>query len=104
VVVNGRLPVLALPPPMLASELSDRARAVGGRLAVEVSEALLAAADVRRQRQGSQAEQVARLGAELPLPQLQLPFCFSAELGPSQLEALTDSMAESMASWAPVSS
>ena len=38
------------------------------------------------QRQESQAAQVARLAVELPLAQLELPFCFSSELGPDELE------------------
>ena len=90
VVVNAKFPVLSLPTPMGAGELSERAAAAGVVLTEEEAQSLAAAAQLRVQRQESQAAQVARLAAELPLPQLELPFCFSAELGPDQLEALTD--------------
>ena len=33
---------------------------------------------------------MARLAIELPVAQLELPFCFSSELGPDELELLTD--------------
>lgn len=105
VVVNGRFPLLPLPPPMAPKELFEAAAATAGiRVNQEESEALAAAADLRWQRQEAQAAQVARLAAELPLPQLALPFCFSAELGPEQLGALTEALAESMAAWVPVAS
>jgi hypothetical protein len=35
-----------------------------------------------------QREQVSRLAAQLPLPQLQLPYLFNADLGPPELEQL----------------
>jgi anion-transporting ArsA/GET3 family ATPase len=63
---------------------------------------LSAALELRRQRQESQAAQVARLAEELPLPQLELPFCFSTELGPAELEGLTDAFAASVGRWEPV--
>jgi anion-transporting ArsA/GET3 family ATPase len=103
VVVNGRFPVLSLPPPVGAGELADMAADAGVDLSKEQSESLVAAADLRRQRQEDQAVQVARLAAELPLPQLELPFCFSAELGPDQLADLTDALELSVGSWVPVS-
>ena len=53
-------------------------------------ESLTAAGRVRAQRQEAQAAQVARLASELRVPQLELPFCFSSELGPDELELLTD--------------
>ena len=50
---------------------------------------MAAAARFRADRSRLQAEQVARLGAELPLPQLPLPFLFSSDLGPADLDHLT---------------
>jgi Anion-transporting ATPase len=50
--------------------------------------ALASAARFRLDRAGLQAEQVARLQAQLPLPQLRLPFLFSAEIGPGELDEL----------------
>ena len=52
------------------------------------AEALAAAADFRRQRMALQSEQVERLGAELPLPQLRLPFLFTADIGPTEVDLL----------------
>ena len=45
--------------------------------------ALAAAAAFRARRQDLQHEQVARLAAALPLPQLHVPSLFSVDLGPS---------------------
>jgi anion-transporting ArsA/GET3 family ATPase len=52
------------------------------------SVALASAARFRLDRTALQAEQVARLQAQLPLPQLRLPFLFSAEIGPAELDDL----------------
>ncbi|MGH9105470.1 MAG: ArsA family ATPase [Acidimicrobiales bacterium] len=103
VVVNARLPVLALPYFSGAEELLRRAEAAGVTLSGPEAQSLAEAAGVRSQRQASEASQAARLAAELALPQLELPFCFSAELGPEQLEALTDSLASSVGSWVEAS-
>ena len=50
--------------------------------------ALASAARFRLDRTALQAEQVGRLQAQLPLPQLRLPFLFSAEIGPAELDDL----------------
>ncbi|HUB69198.1 MAG TPA: ArsA-related P-loop ATPase [Acidimicrobiales bacterium] len=104
VVVNARFPVLDLPAGTAPEDLALLAEGAGARLSRPESESLAAAASLRLQRQASQAAQVARLKEELPLPQLELPFCFSAELGLDQLEALTDALAASVQKWVPVSS
>ncbi|HMK96191.1 MAG TPA: ArsA-related P-loop ATPase [Acidimicrobiales bacterium] len=104
VVVNARFPVLAMPGSASASELGALAAAAGTSLRAEEQESLAAAARARRQRQTSEAAQVARLANELPLPQLELPFCFSAELGPDQLQELTDALEGSVRRWVPVAS
>jgi anion-transporting ArsA/GET3 family ATPase len=100
-VVNGRLPMLALPVGLGAEEVARSAAAAGVLLSPEEAANLVAAWAARARRQESEAAQVARLASELPLPQLELPFCFSAELGPEQLEELTAALAESIASWVP---
>jgi anion-transporting ArsA/GET3 family ATPase len=102
VVVNGRLPVLSLPLASSPAELCEVALAAGALLSEEEAESLVVAGQLRRQRQEAQEAQVARLTSELPLPQLELPFCFSAELGPEQLEVLTDALEQAIAGWAPV--
>ena len=55
--------------------------------------ALREAAAFRTRRQDLQAEQLARLDEALPLPQLRLPFLFTPEVGPSELEVLADELA-----------
>jgi len=103
VVVNGLLPVLALPPVIEQGELEELATAAGARLSQEELSSLTAAGQLRRRRQESQAAQVARLAVELPLHQLELPFCFSSELGPNELEQLTDAFATAVAGVVPAS-
>jgi anion-transporting ArsA/GET3 family ATPase len=93
VVVNCLLPVLPLPPVIEPAELETLSKAAGARLSSEEVASLASAGQLRRRRQESQAAQVARLAIELPLKQLELPFCFSSELGPNELEQLTDAFA-----------
>jgi anion-transporting ArsA/GET3 family ATPase len=85
VVVNACYPVLShlSADPVAAAALSGadaprRARAAR----------LTAAARFRLARQELQASQTARLADGLPLPQLALPYQFSAELGPGELQVL----------------
>jgi anion-transporting ArsA/GET3 family ATPase len=92
VVVNARLPVLDLPASLRPAELARAAVAAGTKLSAAELESLVAAGRGRSQRQEAQAAQVARLASELPLPQLELPFCFGSELGPDELELLTDAL------------
>ncbi len=54
---------------------------------------LVAAAEFRRERYELQQEQADRLAARLPLPQVRLPFLFTAELGPPEIETLAGPMA-----------
>jgi hypothetical protein len=49
---------------------------------------LAAAAEFRQQRTDLQREQLARLEEKLPLPQLRLPFVFTADIGPADLDLL----------------
>ena len=84
VVVNGLYPSID----GLDGEPGELAAAAG--LTVDPSEvaAMAAAARFRADRSRLQADQISRLGAELPLPQLSLPFLFSSDLGPTELELL----------------
>lgn len=75
VVVNGLYPVL---------DGLDADPAPAGADAAVLAEA----AEFRRRRQELQQAQVARLAAELPLPQLQLPTVFSVDLGPPDIDLL----------------
>lgn len=53
------------------------------------------AADYTLTRTADQQAQVARLSAELPLPQIHLPQLFTAALGPGDLATLADALAAS---------
>jgi hypothetical protein len=54
---------------------------------------LAAAAEFRARRQELQQAQVARLAAELPLPQLHLPSLFTVDLAASDIAALAAALA-----------
>jgi hypothetical protein len=82
-VVNGLYPSSSLP-----ADPSSAAEAAGVRLTPRELDALKAAADFRRHRRGLQEEQVRRLAQALPLPQLHLPFLFTTEIGPAEIDSL----------------
>jgi anion-transporting ArsA/GET3 family ATPase len=88
VVVNGLYPVLD----GLDVDPSSAAEDAGTSLSDADAGALRAAADFRLHRQALQQEQVERLQADLPLPQLHLPFVFTGDLGPSELDYLADAL------------
>jgi anion-transporting ArsA/GET3 family ATPase len=80
VVVNGLYPDVALDVDA-AGPVAD-----GDRVA------LVAAAAFRQDRVALQREQVERLGERLPLPQIHLPFLFSAGLMPADVDVLTGAL------------
>ncbi|MEJ7846194.1 MAG: ArsA-related P-loop ATPase [Acidimicrobiales bacterium] len=93
VVVNALLPAtgdLAVDPTTAAAE-------AGVTLRPGEADALAAAAAFRRDRSAMQAEQLARLAEALPLPQLHLPFLFSAGLGPAELDVLARALLDGLA-------
>jgi anion-transporting ArsA/GET3 family ATPase len=88
IVVNG------LYPPMdLEFDPVEAARQAGVLITAAEAGALARAADFRRERQRLHTEQVRRLADALPLPQLHLPFLFTTELGPAEVDHLADSLA-----------
>ena len=89
VIVNACLPA----DPGLGRDPDDAAAEVGVTLTEDQAAALRAAAEFRSRRFGLQEEQRGRLAAELPLPQLQAPFLFSAVIGPLELDKLADELA-----------
>ncbi|HEX7166543.1 MAG TPA: ArsA-related P-loop ATPase [Acidimicrobiales bacterium] len=89
VVVNGLYPPLD----GLDDDPARAAQAAGVAVSPEQVDALRDAAAFRSSRQRLQAEQVARLADALPLHQLRLPFLFTPEIGPSELEVLAASLA-----------
>ena len=84
VVVNGLYPRLE----GLGAHPSQAAAAAGIAVSEEQVRDLRAAADFRRRRQDLQAEQVERLAKTLPLDQLRLPFLFTPEVRPGDLDVL----------------
>ncbi|HEX4244154.1 MAG TPA: ArsA-related P-loop ATPase [Acidimicrobiales bacterium] len=68
---------------------------------VTLDDAVVAALEEARlfrvTRQDLQREQLERLATELPLPQLQAPFLFSATIGPEELDTLAASLAAGIA-------
>jgi anion-transporting ArsA/GET3 family ATPase len=58
---------------------------------------LATAAAFRAERHALQQEQAERLSARLPLPQIQLPFLYTADLGPAEVETLADALAAEVA-------
>lgn len=93
VVVNGLYPILD----GLDADPAEVASAAGVRVGKQQLAALRDAADFRRQRQALQADQTARLAELLPLPQLRLPFMFTPEIGPGELEQLATVMEDQLA-------
>ncbi|HEY1465535.1 MAG TPA: ArsA-related P-loop ATPase [Acidimicrobiales bacterium] len=77
--------------------LDHPAAEAAARAGVALDDAALAALEearvFRATRQDLQREQLDRLAAELPLPQLRAPFLFSATIGPEELDILAASLA-----------
>jgi hypothetical protein len=91
VVVNGVYPAiegLSADP----SEVAAAAERADVALREGEAEVLAAAAGFRLDRTGLQAEQVGRLEAQLPLPQLRLPFLFTTDIGPVELDDMARAM------------
>jgi anion-transporting ArsA/GET3 family ATPase len=86
VVVNGHYDDL----PGIDSDPVAAAEAAGATLRRGEGKALAAAAAFRRDRMTLQDEQTTRLAERLPLAQILLPFVFTAEIGPTELDQLAD--------------
>jgi len=91
VVVNGIVPAPSESPPTEESVLADAETA---RVFIPADEAvdLAHAAAFRSQRHELHAAQAARLGHELPLPQLHLPFLYTAAIGPAEIDFLASTL------------
>jgi dethiobiotin synthetase len=91
IVVNGVYPpidgLVTEPSAVVAA-----AEAADVSLRAGEADVLAEAAAFRLDRTALQAEQVGRLESQLPLPQLRLPFLFTTEIGPAELDVLARSM------------
>jgi anion-transporting ArsA/GET3 family ATPase len=92
VVVNGVYPSCE----GLDVDPEETAAAVDVALRPGEADALRAAAAFRRERTALQAEQLDRLAAALPLPQLRLPFLFTTEIRLPQVDTLASALAASV--------
>jgi hypothetical protein len=59
-------------------------------------DALVAATSFRVALHERQREQQARLAARLPLPQIELPFLFTADIGPAEVDVLAEAFTRSV--------
>jgi anion-transporting ArsA/GET3 family ATPase len=89
VVVNG-----CYEPPAFAASTAESiaadATALDRFVSPREADDLVRAAEFRAQRYALQQEQAARLAEKLPLPQVRLPFLFSAALGRAEIHHLAD--------------
>jgi anion-transporting ArsA/GET3 family ATPase len=94
IVVNGVYPALA----GLGADPVAAAETTGVSLRPGEADALVTAAAFRRSRVQLQDEQVGRLEAALPLPQIRLPFLFTTDIGPAELETLAGALLDEIES------
>jgi anion-transporting ArsA/GET3 family ATPase len=92
VIVNGCYP----PRAGLSVPAGEAAAAAGVVLDPELVSALDRARTFRLTRQELQEDQLDRLARELPLPQLRVPFLFTASIGPPELDALSAALEAGM--------
>lgn len=90
VVVNACFPPVA----GLGADPAAVATVASRRLEADEERALSRAAAFRLARERLQEREIARLGAELPLPQLRLPYLFHAEIGPRELASVSHALGE----------
>jgi hypothetical protein len=87
VVVNQCIPRM-----VLDGDVDADAQRSGIELGDGERGALVAAADFRADLVRRQDEQCERLADRLPLPQLRLPYFFTADVGPGEIELLADEL------------
>jgi anion-transporting ArsA/GET3 family ATPase len=95
-VVNGVYPDRPLDGLTSPEEVVAAAERVGVDVPDGQAEHLARAAHFLTRRRQLQAEQLTRLGERLDLPQVVLPFLFSADIGPAELEILAEALAEGL--------
>jgi anion-transporting ArsA/GET3 family ATPase len=73
------------------------ARLVVADLDPSTAQSLVDAAAFRRSRRAMEADEIARLAAELPIPKVTLPACLAAGLTPSDVQRLADTLLDTSA-------
>jgi anion-transporting ArsA/GET3 family ATPase len=81
-----------VPPLGLDGDVSADATLAGVALGSSERDALTAAAQFRADLVRRQDEQCARLAERLPLPLIRLPYFFTADVGPTEIELLADEL------------
>ena len=79
--------------PIDADRVQSDAALAGVELRQGEAAALADAQAFRLAQRRREAAQCARLAQRLPLPQIPLPFAFTADIGPQQIEMLADALA-----------
>lgn len=97
VVINGLNPEIG----GLDHDPAEAAEQAGAFLRPGEADALAGAARFRRHRSALQRAQVARLGRELPLPQIHLPFLFTSTIGPAEIDQLARAALDGIAGLDP---
>ena len=92
IVVNGLYP----PVEGIDTDPLEAARRAGVDLTAEQAGALRAAADFRAARTELQHHQLERLSARLPLPQIHLPYLFTSQPGPADVDLLAAALLNSI--------
>ncbi|MHB8246393.1 MAG: ArsA family ATPase [Acidimicrobiales bacterium] len=80
----------------LGAEVGAVAKAAGEELSDSERAALSCASVFRLGRERLQEEQINRLEADLPLPELRLPYLFRAEIGPEEIGPLSEALGEAI--------
>jgi len=89
IIVNACYP----PAAGLDSPAAETVAAAGVDLDPALVDAMEQARRFRQRRHALQEEQILRLAAELPLPQLRVPYLFTDAIGPLELDALSRALA-----------
>ena len=100
-VVNGLYPDRALETDH--GRIASAAAAAGVSIPETEVDHLALAAEFHTRRRALQAAQLERLDAALDVPRVHLPFLFTAELGPAQLEVLADALTRGLGAVATTS-
>jgi anion-transporting ArsA/GET3 family ATPase len=83
--------------PGIATDPTEAAEQAGVSLRPGEAEVLATAADFRQHRMDLQHEQLGRLAERLPLPRITLPFLFTTEIGPDELDRLAQAVLDAFA-------
>ncbi len=90
------LAVLGATPEAIVAASAASATGAGSALSLDTATAVRDAATFRAHRETLQRMQLDRLAARLPLPQIRLPFLFTATIGPNDLTVLADAFVDAI--------